>query len=106
MSFLPDNSKLNNRHDELFYLIAHRIVSAQSFYFGILDKLTSSTDLKDGDSQVQPFMPERESSENSLTSRHLSDKPDGMKLRSDSVANGDIVSELDTKSRTSLHPPT
>jgi hypothetical protein len=50
-------------------------------------------------------MPERESSENSLTSRHLSDKPDGMKLRSDSVANGDIISELDTKSKTFLHPP-
>ncbi|MEY3288979.1 MAG: hypothetical protein RLZZ419_1221, partial [Pseudomonadota bacterium] len=57
------------------------------------------------DSQVQPFMPERESSENSLTSRHLSDKPDGMKLRSDSVANGYIISELDTKSKTSLHSP-
>ncbi|MEY3288497.1 MAG: hypothetical protein RLZZ419_739 [Pseudomonadota bacterium] len=62
------------------------------------------TDLKYRDSQVQPFMPKRESSENSLTSRHLSDKLDGMKLRSDSVANGDILSELDTISRTSLHP--
>jgi hypothetical protein len=50
-------------------------------------------------------MPERESSENSLTSHHLSDKPDGMKLRSDGVANGDIISELDTKSKAPLYPP-
>jgi len=60
--------------------------------------------MKDGDSPVQPFMPERESSENSLTSHHLSDKPDGMKLRSYSVANGDIISELDTKSKAPIYP--
>jgi hypothetical protein len=40
-------------------------------------------------------MPERESSENSLTSPHPSDKPSVAKIRSDSVPNGSSVRKKD-----------
>jgi len=49
--------------------------------------LTSSTNLKSVDSQVQPFMPERDDSESHLTSPQPGVNPDEVKIRSNSVPN-------------------
>lgn len=65
--------------------------------------MTSSTHLKERDSQVQPFMPERDSSESRLTSPHLGDKLGGVKIRSNSVPNGLSIPQEESKAP--LYPP-
>ena len=75
-------------------------------------KLTSSTHLKERDSKVQPFMPEREGSENPLTSPHPSNKLNVSKMRSNCAPNDSIVRQADDGhnnnesilSKASLHP--
>lgn len=70
----------------------------------LMQRLTSSTDINDGDSQVRPFMPERDASEKHLTSTMSSLNASHEKMRSNNASNNDNTTmKTDEKSRVSLH---
>ena len=59
--------------------------------------------LKQGDSLVQPSMPEGDDSENRLTSHHLS-YPDGRRYAATAYPTKRIIDDKQPKSIASLHP--
>jgi len=67
-------------------------------------KIDIHPQLKQGDSLVQPSMPEGDDSENRLTSHHLS-YPDGRRYAATAYPTKRIIGDKQPRSRAHLHPP-